>query len=430
MKQRSAIRAAILGLAYAALAAPAAAQTPAPMPTAAHQARANAALEAAPVWDGHNDLPFQLRLRYRNVIGNFDLNDGVNVPPAGQNASPLHTDAPRLRQGRVGAQFWSVYVPATLPDAQAVVATIEQIDVTKRLIARYPDVLAFATTADEVEAAMRRGRIASLLGAEGGSSIGNSLAVLRQMYDLGVRYMTLAHSRTLDWVDSATDTPRHGGLNEFGVQVVREMARLGMLVDLSHVSEEAMHDAMTAIGAPVIFSHSGALAVNGHARNVPDSVLERLPQEGGIVMVVGLPDYLSEALRQHTAARAAERARLASLWQGKPARAAEELAAWDAANPAPLSTVGDMADHIDHIRRVAGIDHIGIGGDYDGMPTGPVGMEDVSGYPALFAELARRGYSRADMEKIASRNMMRVLREAEAYAASQRGMAPIETPIS
>lgn len=430
MTQRSTIRAVILGLSCAVLAAPVAAQTPAPTPTAAHQARANAALEAAPVWDGHNDLPFQLRLRYRNVIGNFDLNDGTNVPPAGQNANPLHTDAPRLRQGRVGAQFWSVYVPASLPDAQAVVATIEQIDVTKRLIARYPDVLAFATTADEVEAAMRRGRIASLLGAEGGSSIGNSLAVLRQMYDMGVRYMTLAHSRTLDWVDSATDTPRHGGLNEFGVQVVREMARMGMLVDLSHVSEEAMHDAMTAIGAPVIFSHSGARAVNGHARNVPDSVLERLPQEGGIVMVVGLPDYLAEDLRQHTAARAAERARLASLWQGFPARAAEELAAWDAVNPAPLSTVGDMADHIDHIRRVAGIDHIGIGGDYDGMPTGPVGMEDVSGYPALFAELARRGYSRDDMEKIASRNMMRVLREAEAYAASQRGMAPIETPIN
>ncbi|MFC3101960.1 dipeptidase [Altererythrobacter lauratis] len=420
------IRAAILGAVGALLAVPAAAQAP----TAAQQARANAALDAAPVWDGHNDLPFQLRLRYRNVIGNFDFNDGTNVPPAGQNANPLQTDAPRLRQGRVGAQFWSVYVPASLPDAEAVVATIEQIDVTKRLIARYPDILAFATTADEVEAAMRRGRIASLLGAEGGSSIGNSLAVLRQMYDLGVRYLTLAHSRTLDWVDSATDTPRHGGLNEFGVQVVREMARMGMLVDLSHVSEEVMHDAMTAIGAPVIFSHSGARAVNGHARNVPDSVLERLPQEGGIVMVVGLPDYLSEDLRQHTAARAAERARLASLWQGQPARAAEELAAWDAANPAPLASVGDMADHIDHIRRVAGIDHIGIGGDYDGMPTGPVGMEDVSGYPALFAELARRGYSRADMEKIASRNMMRVLREAEAYAASQRGMAPIETPIN
>ncbi|MFC3097978.1 dipeptidase [Alteraurantiacibacter palmitatis] len=420
------ILAAALGAVGALMAVPVAAQAP----TAAQQARANAALDAAPVWDGHNDLPFQLRLRYRNVIGNFDFNDGTNVPPAGQNANPLQTDAPRLRQGRVGAQFWSVYVPASMPDPQAVVATIEQIDVTKRLIARYPDILAFATTADEVEAAMRRGRIASLLGAEGGSSIGNSLAVLRQMYDLGVRYLTLAHSRTLDWVDSATDTPRHGGLNEFGVQVVREMARMGMLVDLSHVSEEAMHDAMTAIGAPVIFSHSGARAVNGHARNVPDSVLERLPQEGGIVMVVGYPDYLSEVLRQHLAARAAQRAQLASLWQGQPQRAAEELAAWDAANPAPLSTIGEMADHIDHIRRVAGIDHIGIGGDYDGMPTGPVGMEDVSGYPALFAELARRGYSRADMEKIASRNMMRVLREAEAYAASQRGMAPIETPIN
>lgn len=405
-----------------AAAVPAQAQSP--------EAVAAAALDNAPVWDGHNDLPGQLRDRFRNAIDTFDFNDGVNVPPNRWGSPAMHTDLPRLAQGQVGAQFWSVYVSASLPQNEAVVATIEQIDVMKRLIARYPDRLAFATTADEVEAAMARGRIASMLGMEGGSSIANSLAVLRQMYDLGARYMTLTHSRTLDWADSATDAPRHGGLNAFGVQVVQEMARLGMLVDLSHVSEDTMHDAMDAIGAPVIFSHSGARTVNGHARNVPDSVLERLPHEGGIVMVVGLPDYLSEDLRQRVANRAAEAARLGSLYAGQPQQVAAGLAQWDAANPQVLATVSDMADHIDHVRAVAGIDHIGIGGDYDGMVTGPVGMEDVAGYPALFAELARRGYTRRDLEKIASGNMMRVLREAEAHAASLAGMAPLETPIN
>lgn len=393
------------------------------------EAVAEAALRNAPVWDGHNDVPEQLRDRYQNVIGTFDFNDTTNVPAA-YGSTRMHTDLPRLRQGRVGAQFWSVYVSASLPPPEAVVATMEQIDVMKRLIARYPDDLAFATSADEVEAAMRRGRIASLLGMEGGTSIDGSLGVLRQMYALGARYMTLTHSRAIAWADSATDAPQHDGLTEFGVQVVQEMARLGMLVDLSHVSEATMHDAMTASGAPVIFSHSGARAINGHARNVPDSVLARLPQEGGIVMVVGLPDYLSEDLRQHGALRAAEQARQETLLRGQPEAVAAAMAQWSAANPAPLATVSTMADHIDHIRAVAGIDYIGIGGDYDGMATGPVGMEDVAGYPALFVELARRGYTRQDLEKIASVNMMRVLRQAEAYAASERGRAPIETPES
>lgn len=400
-------------------------------PTLAQQAPedvAEAALRNAPVFDGHNDVPEQLRDRYRNVIGPFDFNDTTTVPQA-NGSTRMHTDLPRLRQGHVGAQFWSVYVSANLPPPQAAVATMEQIDVMKRLIARYPDDLEFATTADGVEAAMRRGRIASLLGMEGGGSIAGSLGVLRQMYALGARYMTLTHSLTIPWADSATDAPQHDGLTEFGVQVVQEMARLGMLIDLSHVSEATMHDAMSATGAPVIFSHSGARAVNGHARNVPDSVLERLPQEGGLVMVVGLPDYLSEELRQHGARRAAERARLETLWRGQPQAVTGALAQWDAANPAPQATVATMADHIDHIRAVAGIDHIGLGGDFDGMATGPVGMEDVAGYPALFTELARRGYSRADLEKVASGNMLRVLREAEAYAATQRGLAPIETPV-
>ena len=387
---------------------------------------AAAALEAAPVFDGHNDVPIQLRGRFGNVIGDFDFVDTLDT--ATETRAAMHSDIVRLRKGKVGAQWWSVYVSASLEEPEAVQATMEQIDVTKRLIAQNPDALQLALTADDVEAAVADGRIASLMGMEGGHSIGNSLAVLRQMYDLGARYMTLTHGRTLDWADSATDKPRHGGLNAFGMDVVREMNRIGMLVDLSHVSEEAMHDALDVARAPVIFSHSGARAVTGHLRNVPDSVLERLPTNGGIVMVVALPWFINEDLRNHAANRAAEQARLEALFSGLPDEIEARLAKWDAENRQPVSTIGDMADHIDHIRGIAGIDAIGIGGDYDGMPYGPAGMEDTSGYPLLFAELARRGYSQADLEKISMRNMMRVMREAEAYAASQEGAAPFEYP--
>ena len=403
------------------LASPAMAETP--------EGVAAAALEAAPVWDGHNDVPEQLRDRYRNVIADFDFMDGTDVPPSNWASPAMHTDLPRLREGKVGAQFWSVYVSAQLHGPEAAVATMEQIDVMKRLIARYPGDLQLALTSADVERALKHGKIASLLGMEGGSSIDGSLAVLRQMYALGARYMTLTHSKTLDWADSATDTPRHGGLSEFGRQVVMEMNRIGMLVDLSHVSEATMVDALEVARAPVIFSHSGARAVNGHSRNVPDSVLARLRENGGIVMVVGLPGYLNEERRVWHSRHKAEEARLTALYQGQPDTVAEMLAAWGEANPEPKTTVSDMADHIDHIREVAGIDHIGIGGDYDGMQTGPVGMEDVSGYPALFVELAKRGYSQSDLEKIASRNMMRVLKQAEAYAASVKDQPPIETPI-
>lgn len=386
-----------------------------------------AALEAAPVWDGHNDVPGRLRGLHGNVLADFDFHDTLE----GDEWSPgqMHTDLARLRDGMVGAQWWSVYVSASLEEPVAVQTTIEQIDVTKRLVEAYPDDLMLALTADDVEAAVASGRIASLIGMEGGHSIGSSLGVLRQMYDMGARYMTITHSRNTPWADSATADPEHGGLTEFGVLVVREMARLGMLVDLSHVSEETMHDTLDVVGAPVIFSHSGARAVNGHARNVPDSVLERIPANGGIVMSVGLPGYLSESQRVWYAARQAEQARLAAWWQGQPGRVAAAMAEWDAANPTPLATISDWADHIDHIRDVAGIDHIGIGGDYDGMPSGPVGMEDVTGYPALFTELARRGYSQEDLEKIAYRNMLRVMRGAEAYAAAHADEPPIEYPV-
>ena len=261
------------------------------------------------MFDGHNDVPIQLRRRFGNVINDFDFEDTTGTGENHPGGAAMHTDLARLRQGKVGAQYWSVYVPATLEEPPAVQATIEQIDVTKRLIASYPDDLQLALTADDVEAAIAQGKIASLIGMEGGHSIGSSLGVLRQMYALGARYMTLTHSKNTPWADSASDTPEHDGLTDFGRDLVREMNRIGMLVDLSHVSEKTMHDVLDVSGAPVIFSHSGARAINGHARNVPDSVLERLPENGGVVMVVGLPGFLSEAARQWFGNREAERLR-------------------------------------------------------------------------------------------------------------------------
>jgi len=414
-----------MGLAVLA-AAPALARTP--------EQVADDALRASPVWDGHNDVPIQLRGRYLDVLADFDFHDtsttGVDgAEGGGWRARPMHTDLKRLRQGRVGAQFWSVYVSAELSEPQAVQATIEQIDVTRRLIARYPDDLSLAWSAQDVAKAMKRGRIASLIGMEGGHSIGSSLGVLRQMYALGARYMTLTHSKNTPWADSATDAPAHDGLTAFGEQVVREMNRIGMLVDLSHVSEATMLDALAVARAPVIFSHSGARAVDGHPRNVPDSVLAKIPENGGIVMVVAFPGFVSEARRQWGASLDGETARAKSLYPGDPEAAKKAVVAWREANPEPLATVSELADHVDHIRNVAGIDHIGVGGDYDGMATGPEGMEDVSGYPRLFEELARRGYSQEDLEKIASGNMMRVMRAAEAYAEAHSSDPPIEAPL-
>ena len=401
-----------------------------PLSAATPEEVAAAALKAAPVWDGHNDVPEQVRGRYQDMLAEFDFNDTRNAKPSRFGSGGMHTDLPRLRQGHVGAQFWSVYVSASLPEPQAVVQTLEQIDVLKRLVAKYPQDMALALSAADVEQAMKQGKIASLIGMEGGHSVASSLGVLRQMYALGARYMTLTHTKTLEWADSATDDPTHDGLTDFGKDVVREMNRLGMLVDLSHVSEATMMDALDTAKAPVIFSHSGARAINDHARNVPDTVLARLKDNGGIVMAVAYPSYVSEALRNWIAERQAEEARLKSLWMGQPDSVKAGMEAWENAHAEPKATLSDVADEIDHFRKVAGIDHIGLGGDYDGMASGPVGMEDVSGYPALFVELARRGYSQADLEKIASRNMLRVLKAAEAYAAAHRGDPAIEYPVA
>ena len=387
---------------------------------------AQAALKAAPVWDGHNDVPEQLRDRRKNVLGDFDFTDTTNTADPAKSVIVMQTDLKRLRQGRVGAQFWSVYVSAELSEPQAVQATLEQIDVMKRLIARHPRDLAYCEDSTCVEKAAKAGRIASLLGMEGGHSIGGSLAVLRQMHALGARYMTLTHFKNNAWADSGTDTPVHDGLTPLGASVVREMQRLGMLVDLSHVSEATMNDALDVAGAPVIFSHSGAQGVNGHPRNVSDAVLKRLPANGGIVMINTYPPYVAEKVRTWNAARAAEEARLKAVHIGFPDRAKAALEGWEKASPRPRATVSDLADHVDHVARLAGVDHVGLGGDFDGIDIVIEGMEDVSTYPALFTELARRGWSQQNLEKLASRNMMRVLKAAEAHAAAHRMDAPIE----
>lgn len=391
---------------------------------------AAAALKAAPVWDGHNDVPEQLRERYKNVIAAFDFTNTTGTADPARGRIAMHTDLTRLRQGKVGAQFWSVYVSATLTDQHAVQAVMEQIDVTRRLIAKYPQDLQFADSAAGVEAAMKAGRIASLLGMEGGYAIGNSPGVLRQFRALGVRYMTLAHFRSTAWADSATDAPRNNGLSAFGKDVVREMQRIGMMVDLSHVSSKTMMDALDVAKAPVIFTHSGARAIDDHARNVPDDVLARVKTNGGIVMVVSLPAYVSQKTRNWALSRIAERARLDATWTEAPDKAKAALADWEKAHPAPHATLSDLADHIDRVVKIAGIDHVGIGGDFDGMAEATDGFSDVAHYPALFAELARRGYMQADLEKVASRNLMRVLKAADAYAAAHAADPALETPTT
>lgn len=371
-------------------------------------------LAKTPLIDGHNDTPEQLRELFGNDFSKFDL---AALPP--EIVAKTHTDIGKLRAGRVGGQFWSVWVDPGLPRHEAVTRTIEQIDTVKRIVARYPETFQMAFTAGEVEAAMKRGKIASLIGMEGGHSIGGSLAILREMYGAGARYMTITHFLTTDWADSATDAPRHDGLSPFGREVIAEMNRLGMIVDISHVSENTMHDVLDESRAPVLFTHSNARALLDHPRNVPDSVLKRLPANGGVVMVTFVPAYTSKEVLAHDRERAAMAARFKAQFVGNPAAEKAAMDAWLAANPAPKATISQVADHIDHIRKVAGIDHIGIGGDFGGVDTLPEGLHDVSTYPALFAELLRRGYSEADLAKIAQGNVLRVMRAVERAANIQ-----------
>lgn len=419
-----------LRLAGVSLALAATMSAPAALAAQIPEQVAEAALRAAPVWDGHNDVAEQLRERRKDVLAGFDFRDTTRTADPAKDEQAMHTDLARLRKGHVGAQFWSVYVSAALDDQHAVQATLEQIDVTRRLVAAYPGDMQLATSAADVEKAMKAGRIASLIGMEGGHSIGGSLGVLRQMYALGARYMTLTHFKNTPWADSATDKPEHDGLTDFGRDVVREMQRIGMLVDLSHTSEATMMDTLAVAKAPVIFSHSNARAINHHTRNASDTVLKALAANGGIIMVNVFPTYVVEETRQWNAARAGEKARLDALYLGEPEAAAKGLKDWEAAHPMPRGSIKDVADNIDHIVAVSGIDHVGLGGDFDGVGTTVVGMEDVSTYPALFAELARRGHSQADLEKIASGNMLRVMKAAEAYAAAHRADPPIESPTA
>ncbi|MGZ8853827.1 MAG: dipeptidase [Thermoanaerobaculia bacterium] len=393
--------------------------------TDAANARIDRILREVPLVDGHNDLPWQYEERVKNHLAQIDIRqDQSKLTPA------LHTDIARLRQGRIGGQFWSVYVPATLKGADAVRAVIEQIDVVHRLDERYPDTFELARTADDVVRIHRSGKIASLIGIEGGHSIGNSLAVLRQLYVGGARYMTITHSDNNDWADSATADPIHGGLTPFGKLVIAEMNRLGMLVDLSHVAPKTMHDILDVAVAPVIFSHSSARALTDHARNVPDDVLRRVKENDGVVMVTWVPTFVSEKVRARDAAKDAEEARLKALYRGQPEKTKAALAQWEAANPAPRATVQDVADHIDHVVQVAGAAHAGLGADLDGITTTPEGLESVAAYPSLFAELIRRGYTDEQLKGIAGLNVLRVMRKAEAVAARlQKGKPPADVRI-
>jgi membrane dipeptidase len=383
-----------------ALAAPAAGQT-----SDSALARARRALGSSPLVDGHNDLPWRIR---EDTIARGDP-ERYDI----RGTAPGHTDIPRLRRGMVGAQFWSIYIPGEIRDSGYARVQLEQFDIARRVIAKYPDVFAWTPTVAEVRRAFAQRKIGSLLGLEGGHAIENSLGTLRMYYEMGARYMTLTHNVTLDWADAALDTVRHNGLSKFGEEVVREMNRLGMLVDLSHVSPATMSDALNVTAAPVIFSHTAARALVDHRRNVPDSILARLPANGGVVMVPFVTVFTSPALFQ---------------WEADSARLGS---AWLAANPRPTPRLADVADHIDHIRKVAGVDHVGIGSDYDGIPETPQGLDDVSAFPALFAELARRGWSVADMQKLAGENVLRALSRAEAVAARlQRERAPSAKTIA
>ena len=374
--------------------------------------RARAIHKQSPLIDGHNDYPWALR----------DLDPGRDFSRADITGSvpKLMTDIPRLRQGGLGGQFWSVYVPSTMQGKEAVRATLEQIDIVHRMTRRWPETFVMARTATEVERTFKSGKIASMIGMEGGHSIDNSLATLRMLSALGAGYMTLTHSANVPWADSATDKPVLGGLSKFGEEVVREMNWLGMLVDLSHVSPDTMADAIRVSEAPVIFSHSSARAICDVPRNVPDNVLQMVPKNGGVVMITFVPGFISQAVADHGVKSAAALQSYRAQFPNNEAYVSAAMERWRAENPEPRATLSQVADHIDHVKKVAGIDHIGLGGDFDGITTVVQGLEDVSKYPDLTAELLKRGYTEQDMKKILGLNVLRVMREAERVSMELR----------
>jgi membrane dipeptidase len=391
----------------------------------ANLARAKRILRSTPLVDGHNDLAWRIRedKHAPRDVETYDL----------RKTTPGHTDLARLKDGMVGAQFWSVYIPGEIRDSGYARVQLEEIDIARRFIAKYPERLAFATRASDIRTDFAQGKVASFLGMEGGHAIENSLGALRAYYDLGVRYMTLTHNVTLDWADAALDVPKHGGLTPFGKEVVKEMNRLGMLVDLAHVSPGTMSAALDVSEAPVIFSHSGARALVDHPRNVPDSILARLSKNGGIVMVPFVNSFVSPKVRARDVAQEAAAKDAAKKFPNDSAAIEREMSAWRAAHPAVPATLAQVADHIEHVRSIAGIDHVGIGSDFDGIDDVIPGLENVSRFPYLLAELARRGWSDADLRKVAGENFIRVFTQAEAVSArlqKERGpsTATIEEP--
>ena len=404
----------------AALAPSLGAQTPTKRPAEDALAHANRLLATTPLVDGHNDLPWTIR---ENAAAPRDV-EAYDL----RKRTPHQTDLARMRAGHVAGQFWSVYIPGEFRDSGYARVQLEQMDIAARAIAKYPEALVAARTAADVRAAFRAGKVGSLLGMEGGHAIENSLGALRAFHALGARYLTLTHNVTLDWADAALDSARHGGLTNFGREVVREMNRLGMLVDLSHVSPAVMSHALDVTEAPVIFSHSAARALVDHARNVPDSILRRLPRNGGVVMVTFVPSFTSPAVRARGLARAEAQRAARQRLGADTAAVAREMRSWDAAHPAPRATLKDVADHIEHVRRVSGAEHVGIGSDFDGVDDDlPVGLEDQSTYPALFAELIRRGWSDADLRKLAGENVLRALARAEQVAGRLQKERPAST---
>jgi membrane dipeptidase len=394
-----------------------------------YAARVAAVLKKTPLIDGHNDLPWEIRERFHSKVSAINLATDTSKLAFEADGFALMTDIGRLRRGGVGGQFWSVFIPVDMQGPVAVQTTLEQIDIVRQMAERYPKDFEIAYTAADVRRIHAAGRIASLIGIEGGHQINHSLPVLREMYALGARYMTLTHSLNTEWADSATDGPQHHGLTAFGREVVHEMNRLGMMVDLSHVSAQTMHAVLDIAAAPVMFSHSATAAIVDHPRDVPDEVLAMLPKNGGVVMVNFYPGYVSQARNRWDSDYAAEKARyytppFAGIYIGQPDRATAALKEWVKAHPAPKVTLGEVADHIEHVRKVAGIDHVGLGSDFDGIPDTPTGLEGVDKYPDLLIELMRRGWSDADIAKLAGENILRALAAAESASARLRASRP------